>query len=314
METDLQLFDQTDSGTCECSSSTYEVNGQCVDKSIFAIAGALTGCLVVIVVFYFAMRYRARKNDEAWQVSVDELHFDDPVEVIGQGSFGVVWLAEYRGTKVAIKRAVKVKKSTSKHSKRGASGSNTNMHSVTLDSSMPSVPLEDEVASSDEDNDIENQAAGAGASSTAGGSKGSSLAQSKSGTASAARTGSRGNSRSKSDNHFSLGFLAAEYGHFSRHWYKPWVKRRGYRARFRDSILGESLSASLSTKTWRARMCPWFDEQSRREAEFLLEMRVLSRLRHPVSGQPLLHMYPSRSLFSICCSRIVTGQFSASQQ
>ena len=72
--------------------------------------------MAILVVF--GMRYRARKNDETWQVSgqmstlsgtadcplsnllsifaqvsMDELHFDDPVEVVGQGSFGVVWLA-----------------------------------------------------------------------------------------------------------------------------------------------------------------------------------------------------------------------------
>ena len=42
-------------------------------------------------------------------MSLDELYFDDPVEVIGQGSFGVVLLAEYRGTKVAIKRVLPFK-------------------------------------------------------------------------------------------------------------------------------------------------------------------------------------------------------------
>ena len=33
------------------------------------------------------------KSDEIWSVHVEELHLDDPVEVIGQGSFGVVLLA-----------------------------------------------------------------------------------------------------------------------------------------------------------------------------------------------------------------------------
>ena len=31
--------------------------------------------------------------DELWQVHPEELHFDDPVETIGQGSFGVVLVA-----------------------------------------------------------------------------------------------------------------------------------------------------------------------------------------------------------------------------
>ena len=52
------------------------------------------------------MRYRKRKSDEVWHVNAEELHFDHPVEVVGQGAFGVVLLAEYRGTKVAIKRVL----------------------------------------------------------------------------------------------------------------------------------------------------------------------------------------------------------------
>lgn len=212
---------------------------------------------------------------------MDELHFDDPVEVIGQGSFGVVWLAEYRGTKVAIKRAVKTR-NKSKHSRRSGSGGRTQHtegQSLTMDSSMPSVPVsDDDVASGEED--VENQAS-SGAASTSTGSKASSHpSKSGSGSGSNQRTARTG-SRDRSGHHFSLGFLADEYGHFSRHWYKPFTKKRGYRSRFRDSILGDSLSASLRTKTWKARLCPWFDEQSRREAEFLMEMRVLARLRHP---------------------------------
>ena len=50
------------------------------------------------------MSYRNHKADEIWQVQIEELQFDDPVEVIGQGSFGVVLLAHYRGTKVALSK------------------------------------------------------------------------------------------------------------------------------------------------------------------------------------------------------------------
>ena len=39
--------------------------------------------------------------------------FDDPVAVIGEGSFGVVLLCEYRGTKVALKKAVRERKAKS---------------------------------------------------------------------------------------------------------------------------------------------------------------------------------------------------------
>ena len=54
--------------------------------------------------FYIA--YKKKKNDEVWHVSAEELHFNHPVEIVGQGAFGVVLLAEYRGTSVAIKRVL----------------------------------------------------------------------------------------------------------------------------------------------------------------------------------------------------------------
>jgi hypothetical protein len=41
-----------------------------------------------------------------WHVNPEELNFSHPVEVIGQGAFGVFVAAEYRGTRVAIKRVI----------------------------------------------------------------------------------------------------------------------------------------------------------------------------------------------------------------
>ena len=39
-------------------------------------------------------------------MALDELHFNEPPDVIGQGGFGVVILGEYRGTEVAVKRVI----------------------------------------------------------------------------------------------------------------------------------------------------------------------------------------------------------------
>lgn len=36
----------------------------------------------------------------------DELKFDDPPSILGRGTFGLVLLAEYRGTQVAVKRVI----------------------------------------------------------------------------------------------------------------------------------------------------------------------------------------------------------------
>jgi len=47
-----------------------------------------------------------KMSDSVWTVNISDLHFDDPAEVIGRGTFGLVLLAEYRGTNVAVKRVI----------------------------------------------------------------------------------------------------------------------------------------------------------------------------------------------------------------
>ena len=41
-----------------------------------------------------------------WSVDFKELRFDEPPEIIGRGTFGLVLLANYRGTEVAVKRVL----------------------------------------------------------------------------------------------------------------------------------------------------------------------------------------------------------------
>lgn len=99
-ESDRQ--EPTIDGVCVCSGDTVDINGECVDNAIFAAIGAVGGFLVLVAICVAYVRYKNFKADEMWTVHLDELLFDDPVEVIGQGSFGVVLLAEYRGTKVRL--------------------------------------------------------------------------------------------------------------------------------------------------------------------------------------------------------------------
>ena len=81
-----------DDGSCDCGADTMPLGDKCVNNAIFAIIGSVVGFVLVSIAGCFYAGYRNRKNDEMWQVDLDELHFDDPVEVIGQGSFGVVLL------------------------------------------------------------------------------------------------------------------------------------------------------------------------------------------------------------------------------
>jgi hypothetical protein len=88
-----------DVGDCVCSSNTYRMGNRCVDSAYFFL-------IIFGSVFFFAavcvsvfLHYKKQQSDSVWLVSVDELQFNQPIEVVGHGAFGVVVLAFYRGTK-----------------------------------------------------------------------------------------------------------------------------------------------------------------------------------------------------------------------
>jgi serine/threonine protein kinase len=60
--------------------------------------------LLLVCTAVVACVFRRRRGDSAWIVKSHQLTVPDEPHVIGYGSFGVVTLAEYRGTKVAIKQ------------------------------------------------------------------------------------------------------------------------------------------------------------------------------------------------------------------
>mmetsp|Transcript_30352 Transcript_30352/g.36046 ORF Transcript_30352/g.36046 Transcript_30352/m.36046 type:complete len:250 (-) Transcript_30352:1555-2304(-) len=55
---------------------------------------------------YVYVHHKKRMADSIWTVNSSELKFDEPPEIIGRGTFGLVLLAEYRGTQVAVKRVI----------------------------------------------------------------------------------------------------------------------------------------------------------------------------------------------------------------
>ena len=78
-----------------------------------ALVHFLQNCTATGTINISNIKYRGRSIRAHFNFSnriATMKHSEDPVghsvEVIGQGAFGVVWLAEYRGTKVAIKRAL----------------------------------------------------------------------------------------------------------------------------------------------------------------------------------------------------------------
>lgn len=168
------------------------------------------------------------------------------------GSFGVVLKAEYRGTAVAIKKAIKYSSrrgsvASRRSGSKSAQRSRKNNCAETASSGSADVVSVD--SSDTAEADVENGI--------------------KSGSASAS-----GMNASMS--------MSALFGGFNQEskW-AFWRKGNNADSTFKDSILGGS--QSLTKKPWHAIIFPWCNAAARREEAFVSEMRVLSRLRHPCS-------------------------------
>jgi serine/threonine protein kinase len=66
----------------------------------------LISVLLAVVLFSINRnRHKVAVDDLLWSINANDLHFSNPPQVIGRGTFGVVLLVEYRGTLCAVKRA-----------------------------------------------------------------------------------------------------------------------------------------------------------------------------------------------------------------
>jgi hypothetical protein len=233
-----------------------------VPVGTFAAIMASISLLIAIQIGWCFLMYRRRKNDEMWHVNPEELNFSHPVETIGQGAFGVVLAAEYRGTRVAIKRVVPKQENTrtkggSVVSVVGSAASNPTLNRYSGENTDPEIGTDRAVTSD---------------------------------TASP-MTNSRESSED-ADSDF-LGGLPVGTKRTMLRRLLPFVFHNDL-ARSNLNLLGTA-SGSASTKSLYARLFPHCDETSRRQQEFLVEMRLLSRLRHPCKLQPF---FVSIELFS----------------
>ena len=105
-----------------------------------AIILPLLAIAVVGICFYIKQKHKAA--DSVWHVKEKELEFDDPPQIIGRGTFGLVLLAEYRGTQVAVKRVIPPKQRKPTDSGRSSSSSTNGTSSQSIGkrySFLPSV-------------------------------------------------------------------------------------------------------------------------------------------------------------------------------
>jgi hypothetical protein len=223
-----------------------DIGGKCVPTGTFAAIMASVGLLIILQVGWCLLSYKRRKSDEVWHVNLEELDFSYPVEVIGQGAFGVVLLADYRGTKVAIKRVLPLQP---KAKVRGTGS----VASVLSNKSVPDLV----------EGSIDPEA----------------------GTQSVGSSGRETRESSNADESSSAGFDFLGGMSMSRRqkglqrWLPSFFSDNMTRSNL--SILGTASGGSTTSKSLLGMILPRCDENSRRHEEFLTEMRLLSRLRHP---------------------------------
>jgi len=93
-------------GNCVCRADSVEIGDNCVPLKVLLPSIMVPLALLIAVAVHCYVDRKKKQADSVWTVSPDELHFDDPPDIIGRGTFGLVLLAEYRGTQVAVKRVI----------------------------------------------------------------------------------------------------------------------------------------------------------------------------------------------------------------
>jgi len=93
-------------GNCICVTGSLYIAGSCVRYSAFLPSILVPLLVIFMIAGFFFIEYKRKKHDSIWRVNQSDLEFDDPPAVIGRGTLGLVLLAGYRGTTVAVKRVI----------------------------------------------------------------------------------------------------------------------------------------------------------------------------------------------------------------
>lgn len=262
-------------GECVCASNTYEMAGTCLESSYFFLI-IFSAVFIVLGAFISVyLGYKKKQSDSIWHVSVDELHFNEPPEVIGQGGFGVVILGQYRGTKVAVKRVLPPLKTTKVKTGILSSRDDADLPSADVIKVPSKTILSDKnkvktkKVKGDKGQKVKNVKFGA--THHSGDIESQSQSQSK-------NLDNRGSMSGSNTNWERLMMMHHSDNDILRILESATTSDHGSDDMLKNSSISTSRSHVLlhCLPMWLR-----FDEHSRRVNEFIIEMRMLSRLRHP---------------------------------
>ena len=106
VETGDKLREADDVGNCVCSDGSHDIGGKCVANSTLIPSIVVPLVFLVAVGVYLYIEHKQKQADAGWRVKPGELIFEEPPEILGRGTFGLVIKAEFRGTQVAVKRVI----------------------------------------------------------------------------------------------------------------------------------------------------------------------------------------------------------------
>ncbi|KAL3934069.1 MAG: hypothetical protein SGBAC_010128 [Bacillariaceae sp.] len=89
---------------------SVKIGDDCVSLAILLPLVILGLIAVVGIIGSLYMRRKKMQLDSFWLIETSDLTFDDPPICAGEGKFGLILLADYRGTQVAVKRVLPPRK------------------------------------------------------------------------------------------------------------------------------------------------------------------------------------------------------------
>jgi hypothetical protein len=84
----------------------YDPQNTSTNVILVAVLVPLLALVLVGAAILVYLEHKRRHSDAIWKIDKSELKFDNPPEIAGRGTFGLVVKAEYRGTTVAVKRVI----------------------------------------------------------------------------------------------------------------------------------------------------------------------------------------------------------------